>query len=292
MEARIILTHNCNYGCWFCHGEGWKEKKSGFIDKEMLFLLLDYLEQQFDLTNITLSGGEPLLHPQVKDIIDYISEKSIKVSLVTNGTLVRTQISALENVDLINFSIHTLNPHIYLNNSGGKVSVKDAINSLQMLQNIYPNKKIRVNIVVDDYFINNMQTCLIKLANLNEIKLIELFPCNNTELMLENVEKKLIELGYSKKENILNRRKKVYYKDKQILYLTRIFCAQVKKNKFGKSYCAENNEINISPNFVIKKCRFQEGNNIHEFIKSKNIDKLNKIINNIISLEGVECKYE
>lgn len=32
MEARIILTHDCNYNCDFCHGEGWFKKKGVFIE--------------------------------------------------------------------------------------------------------------------------------------------------------------------------------------------------------------------------------------------------------------------
>lgn len=43
MEARIILTHDCNYNCDFCHGEGWFKKKGVFIENTKLFFLIKVL---------------------------------------------------------------------------------------------------------------------------------------------------------------------------------------------------------------------------------------------------------
>lgn len=148
MEARIILTHTCNFNCWFCHGEGWAEKKSDFIKKEKLFYLIDQLNKEFKLTNITLSGGEPLLHPEIEEIINFILDKHIKVSLVTNGALIKRYISKLAKVDLINLSIHTLNPLIYEVNSRNKITLEEAVSNIEVLQSYYPEKDIRINIVI------------------------------------------------------------------------------------------------------------------------------------------------
>lgn len=43
--------------------------------------------EKYKPTRVTLTGGEPLLHPQVMEILRYLTQRKISVNIVTNGTL-------------------------------------------------------------------------------------------------------------------------------------------------------------------------------------------------------------
>ena len=83
------LTNACNYYCTYCFGK--------FPDKEQLTLeqacaVVDNIARYFSKNGITdgrinLAGGEPLLYPHLEELIDYINAYDIKVSVITNGSL-------------------------------------------------------------------------------------------------------------------------------------------------------------------------------------------------------------
>ena len=291
MEARIILTHDCNYNCDFCHGEGWFKKKGVFIENTKLFFLIKVLTK-WELTNVTLSGGEPLLHPNIGDIINFVHNQNIKVSLVTNGSLVNENGGVLEKVDLINYSIHTMDKNKYLKNSEQRYDLVQAFWNLSGLIDRYPEKDIRVNIIIDRFLIQNIEMCLYKLKGANKIKLIERFPFRDKELSIEFVRDKLKGMGFIEVETQMKRRKIVLTNGMHTIYLTRVFCAQLENLHLKQTYCMENNEINISPEFIIKKCRYSNGVNISSLLEKKEDSKLNEIIGDTINLKEVKCLHE
>lgn len=97
---RIILTGNCNGKCEFCHKEG--NDNSGNMPLEMVYACIDSAEK-LSISQIALTGGEPTLREDLKDIIDYIQKKGLSVSLTTNGYRLR------EIADLVADPIANLN---------------------------------------------------------------------------------------------------------------------------------------------------------------------------------------
>jgi len=84
MDAQLIVTRRCNLSCGYC------AEYDNFSDP----VPLEDLKQRIDAlhrlgsANITLLGGEPLMHPDVAEIVSYSARES-NVSLVTNGFLLR-----------------------------------------------------------------------------------------------------------------------------------------------------------------------------------------------------------
>ena len=67
--------------------------------------LVDQLAEE-SIFYILISGGEPFLHPQIKEIIEYSCRKVNEVSLVTNGTLISDDhIDFLRKMDTTNLSL-------------------------------------------------------------------------------------------------------------------------------------------------------------------------------------------
>ena len=124
-SLRLSLTGECNYKCFFCHGEGSKmgDKREENSKEEMYSLIKEAIKNNY--TDITFTGGEPLL--KLDDIIWYLnklSEDKLKpyITIVTNGSLIEDKLlDAIENyvednkeLFKFNFSMHSLKSDIYL----------------------------------------------------------------------------------------------------------------------------------------------------------------------------------
>ncbi|RKX74263.1 MAG: anaerobic ribonucleoside-triphosphate reductase activating protein [Spirochaetes bacterium] len=84
--ACTVFTAGCNLRCPYCHNP---ELVSGAPHSDMLpikefrsFLL----KRKAVLGGVCITGGEPLLHQDIDELIDYIHELGLKVKIDTNGT--------------------------------------------------------------------------------------------------------------------------------------------------------------------------------------------------------------
>jgi radical SAM protein with 4Fe4S-binding SPASM domain len=89
----LFLTHRCNLACQMCGQWGregvTRKQNTEYIQAE---LSLDELRSIIDdlskfKPNITLFGGEPLLHPNCGETIKYIKQKGMHCLMITNGSL-------------------------------------------------------------------------------------------------------------------------------------------------------------------------------------------------------------
>ena len=81
--AQIIPTRRCNLDCAYCNEY---DKVSEPVPLEQMFRRIDKLGE-LGTTIITLSGGEPMLHPQLEEIVKRIRERGAIATLITNGLL-------------------------------------------------------------------------------------------------------------------------------------------------------------------------------------------------------------
>lgn len=95
----LSVTDRCNFRCSHCK---IPERNSKELTKEEIFSLVDDLNR-LGTRKISLCGGEPLLRKDIGEIIDYIKSnyKTILVTLITNGALVKDKINELKNLDLL-----------------------------------------------------------------------------------------------------------------------------------------------------------------------------------------------
>ena len=79
LDAQLIVTRRCNLSCGYCSEY---DNVSEPVPVEDLKHRIDALHR-LGAANITLLGGEPLMHPDIAEIVVYAGHKS-NVSLVTN----------------------------------------------------------------------------------------------------------------------------------------------------------------------------------------------------------------
>ena len=82
-RAYVEITNACNMSCSFCLGTSRKKRMMTASEFEYV------AERLADLTDYVYLHvlGEPLLHPELPEIIRIASERALKVAITTNGTL-------------------------------------------------------------------------------------------------------------------------------------------------------------------------------------------------------------
>jgi len=84
----FFISNVCNHKCVGCHSKTLHASKHKFLEAKKIKEVIDEAKK-LGIKGIELSGGgEPLLHPDILDIITYINEQGLKVGLLTNGSVI------------------------------------------------------------------------------------------------------------------------------------------------------------------------------------------------------------
>lgn len=73
----VNITYLCNYRCIYC---------VNITPPSYYTLSLDEIKKYPWAKQVTLSGGEPTLHPQFKEIVEYFKSQGIELGIQTNGS--------------------------------------------------------------------------------------------------------------------------------------------------------------------------------------------------------------
>ena len=83
------VTRSCNLACVHCRASSVCGPYEGELDTAACLRLLDEIAA-FSRPVIILTGGEPLLRPDIWEIAAYGDRKGLRMVMATNGTLVST----------------------------------------------------------------------------------------------------------------------------------------------------------------------------------------------------------
>jgi molybdenum cofactor biosynthesis enzyme MoaA len=107
--AHIIPIRRCNLACEYCNEFDDFSKP---VPLETMFRRIDKLGE-LGTSVVTISGGEPLLHPELDEVIRRIRHNGMVAGLITNGyLLVAERIQRLNKAGLewLQISIDNVNP--------------------------------------------------------------------------------------------------------------------------------------------------------------------------------------
>src|SRR5216683_1283491 len=85
--VHIIPMRQCNLACAYCNEYDDHSKP---VPLEEMFRRIDRLAS-FGTMIITISGGEPLMHPELDEIVQRIRRRGIIAGLITNGYLLTAE---------------------------------------------------------------------------------------------------------------------------------------------------------------------------------------------------------
>lgn len=173
------LTDSCNYDCAYCFGK-FPDKKELTLEKACA--VVDNIYRYFEKNGVSggrinLAGGEPLLYPYLDGLIDYINAYGIKVSIITNGSLLTEERIALwkDKVYCIGLSFDSALPDANL--AIGRccknkaMTVKQAV---RLTQAIHRNGiKLKINTVVSKFNVNEDMTGFYKRLKPDRLKFLQ-----------------------------------------------------------------------------------------------------------------------
>jgi radical SAM protein with 4Fe4S-binding SPASM domain len=111
-DIAVEITERCFQKCKLCYGN------FGIKGKEMSLEEIKKIKNQFDsakVATIHLTGGEPLMHSQIKNILNFFGESGYRIEMDTNIVLITSEMVELFkkfNVE-ISIGLETLDRNLY-----------------------------------------------------------------------------------------------------------------------------------------------------------------------------------
>jgi len=129
------LTSRCNLQCQFCY----VPQQSSELNHNEIIKLYDKIPKlaKQKITDIILTGGEPLLRNDLFDIIAFFIQKGHKIDICSNGTLINAEIAkALAKcVKEISISLHGVSNNTYVNMGNHVGTFEKILFGLEYLHN-------------------------------------------------------------------------------------------------------------------------------------------------------------
>lgn len=110
LYCQLIVTRRCNLSCGYCNEF---DKISQPVPFDTLRARIDHLTDVLGVTIMDFLGGEPLLHPQIAELIAHARGKGCWTNIITNGLLLSADRIAQLNaagLDSMCVSIDRINP--------------------------------------------------------------------------------------------------------------------------------------------------------------------------------------
>ena len=144
--ACTIFTSGCNLRCPFCHNSGLVTNNYDEISFDTIY---EYLKKRIGiLDGVCITGGEPLIHADIKDYIKKIKDLGYLVKIDTNGCNPKLlkEIIDLKLVDYIAMDIKNIYSK-YDITSGVKVNIDNIKKSISIIENSGIDYEFRTTIV-------------------------------------------------------------------------------------------------------------------------------------------------
>ncbi|HRI47128.1 MAG TPA: radical SAM protein, partial [Ignavibacteriaceae bacterium] len=104
--CNYYVTYRCNAYCDFCHfGDHEQFKGTKFAELQDFYSNVEQMAK-LGVKFIDLTGGEPLLHKNIVEMVEFAKSKKMQTSITTNGLLYHKFAERLSGkVDLLHFSL-------------------------------------------------------------------------------------------------------------------------------------------------------------------------------------------
>ncbi|HLP57797.1 MAG TPA: radical SAM protein [Candidatus Deferrimicrobium sp.] len=150
------VTKRCNLNCPYCYYDCGPVKKQDIeeeLDAGTWIKLAGEIAKINPKAKIIISGGEPLIRPDIVDIITGISRHDLEIKILTNGTLfTKDMIAKLSKINKfsVQVSIDSILPEIN-DQSRGKGSLEKSLSAVLQLKEAGLDVEISATITQINY---------------------------------------------------------------------------------------------------------------------------------------------
>lgn len=152
------VTKRCNLYCKHCYRESSPEEDTDdeLSTEEGKKLLREM--KKADLQTIVFSGGEPLLRPDIFELIQYANSLDMMTLMGSNGTLITAELAErlkLSGLKAIAISVDSLKAEVHDEFRGEKGSLEKAIAGIRNC--IDAGLRVQVNTTISKYNLNDIE---------------------------------------------------------------------------------------------------------------------------------------
>lgn len=151
-KINLHVLEACNFGCRQCFSKfGTKET----LPVEDWKKIVDNCIAGADVAEFNIAGGEPMLYPGLVELVKYIRDKGVKVSLITNGSLMDEE--WIKNYagmyETIGFSVDSINDETNrkigrCDRNGKTIPAGRIVELCGLIRKYAPGCRIKINTVV------------------------------------------------------------------------------------------------------------------------------------------------
>lgn len=151
-KINLHVLEACNFKCRQCFSKFGMEK---LLPMEGWKKIVDNCIAGADVDEFNIAGGEPILYPGLAELVKYIRSKGIKVSLITNGSLMDEE--WIKNYarlyETIGFSVDSLDDETNkkigrCDRNGKTIPASRIVKLCGMIRKYAPGCRIKINTVV------------------------------------------------------------------------------------------------------------------------------------------------
>jgi radical SAM protein with 4Fe4S-binding SPASM domain len=104
----VTITRECNLACPYCY-QGLSKRRGRHMPIERIRDLFGKIAAVNPNCYLILTGGEPLMHPDIGEIFDLIDTAGFRLTILTNGMYIDAamaeRMSRLERLDVVQISL-------------------------------------------------------------------------------------------------------------------------------------------------------------------------------------------
>lgn len=104
--AWLTINRACQMRCQWCYAQGTQYHERDTMSLEDVDFALNIIKK-FSINKVALIGGEPLIHPEIYNILNLCQIQQIAPTVITNGLLLSNNdcLSELVKCGLKNFNL-------------------------------------------------------------------------------------------------------------------------------------------------------------------------------------------
>lgn len=182
----IHVTDMCNMHCPFCYSSSQSSGKQQLeVEKVLKFVSkIPYDHRK----SIILSGGEPLLYPELPELVKELKAMNFRITVISNGTIEHEKYDAIiPYISALQISIDGAEDKIY-QNTRGKGNYMKAVSTLDHAFE-YGMRNIVVSFTTNKYNIDTIQDMaeFARLHHVNHLHITKIIPSGRANDIMDKI---------------------------------------------------------------------------------------------------------
>ena len=137
-DLRISVTDRCNFRCRYCMPRERFGEDHTFLPRRA-YLSFEEIEKvvqackPLGLEKVRITGAEPLLRPELQDLVSRLKRIGVETALTTNASLLAGQADRLAaaGLDRVTVSLDALDPEVHTQMTDSNISVETVLDGIE-----------------------------------------------------------------------------------------------------------------------------------------------------------------